>query len=31
VVAWLEGVVTDDDVTRIVETVREGMEWVEAS
>jgi hypothetical protein len=31
VVAWIDGVVTDDDVTRIVETVREGMGWVETS
>jgi hypothetical protein len=31
VVAWIEGVVTDNDVTRIVETVREEMGWIETS
>jgi hypothetical protein len=31
VVAWIDGVVTDDDVTQIVTTVREEMGWVEAS
>jgi hypothetical protein len=31
VVAWIDGVVTDDDVTRIVETVREGVGWIETS
>ncbi|HXU87224.1 MAG TPA: hypothetical protein VFQ62_00070 [Methylomirabilota bacterium] len=31
VVAWIDGVVSDNDVTRIVEIVREGMGWVEAS
>jgi hypothetical protein len=31
VVAWIDGVVTDDDVTRIVETVREGMGWIETA
>jgi hypothetical protein len=31
VVAWIDGVVTDDDVTRIVEIVREGMGWIETS
>ncbi|HEX3179607.1 MAG TPA: hypothetical protein VHZ49_23250 [Methylomirabilota bacterium] len=31
VVAWIDGVVTDPDVTRIVETVREEMGWIEAS
>jgi hypothetical protein len=30
-VAWIDGVVTDSDVTRIVETVREEMGWIEAS
>ena len=30
VVAWIHGVVTDDDVTRIMETVREEMGWIEA-
>jgi hypothetical protein len=30
VVAWIEGVVTEDEVTRIVETVREGLGWTEA-
>ena len=31
VVAWIDGVVTDDDVTHIVEIVREGMGWIETS
>jgi len=31
VVAWIDGVVTDDDVTRIVEIVREGMGWIGTS
>ena len=31
VVAWIDGVVTDEDVTRIVETVREEMGWIETS
>lgn len=31
VVAWIEGVVTDDDVTRIVATVREELGWIETS
>jgi hypothetical protein len=31
VVAWIDGVVTNDDVTRIVEVVREGMGWTETS
>jgi len=31
VVAWIDGVVTDDDVTRIVATVREGMGWIETA
>jgi hypothetical protein len=31
VVAWIEGVVSEDDVTRIVEIVREGMGWIETS
>ena len=31
VVAWIDGVVTDDEVTRIVEIVREGMGWIETS
>jgi hypothetical protein len=31
VVAWLDGIVTDNDVTRIVETVREEMGWIETS
>jgi hypothetical protein len=31
VVAWLDGVVTDDGVTRIVNTVREEMGWIETS
>jgi hypothetical protein len=30
VVAWIDGVVTDRDVTGIVQTVREEMGWVEA-
>jgi len=30
VVAWIEGVVTENEVTRIVETVREGLGWTEA-
>jgi hypothetical protein len=29
VVAWIDGVMTDDDVTRIVETVREELGWIE--
>ena len=29
VVVWIEGVVTEDDVTRIVGTVREEMKWIE--
>ena len=28
VVAWIDGVVSEDDVTRIVEIVREGMGWI---
>ena len=31
VVAWIDGVVTGDDVTSIVEVVREGMGWTETS
>ena len=31
VVAWIDGVVTDEDVTRIVETVREELRWIETS
>jgi hypothetical protein len=31
VVGWIEGVVTDNDVTRIVEIVREEMGWIETS
>lgn len=31
VVVWIDGVVTDDDVTRIIEIVREGMGWIEMS
>jgi hypothetical protein len=31
VVAWIDGVVTDDDVTRIVATVREELGWTETS
>jgi hypothetical protein len=31
VVAWIEGVVTEEDVDRIVETVREEMDWVPTS
>lgn len=31
VVAWIDGVVTEDDVTRIVATVREEMGWIETS
>jgi hypothetical protein len=31
VVAWIDGVVSDDDVTRIVATVREEMGWIETS
>ena len=31
VVAWIDGVVTSDDVTRIVDVVREGMGWTETS
>jgi hypothetical protein len=30
VVAWIDGVVTEDEVTRIVQTVREGLGWTEA-
>jgi len=30
VVSWIEGAVTEDEVTRIVEAVREGMGWVRA-
>ena len=29
VVAWIDGVVSEDDVTRIVQVVREGMGWIE--
>jgi hypothetical protein len=31
VVAWIDGVLSDDEVTGIVETVREGMGWIETS
>jgi hypothetical protein len=31
VVSWVEGAVSEDEVTRIVETVREGMGWTRAS
>ncbi len=31
VVAWIDEVVTDNDVTRIVQIVREGMGWIDAS
>jgi hypothetical protein len=31
VVAWIDGVVTNDDVTRIIDVVREGMGWTETS
>ena len=31
VVAWIDGVVTDEDVTRIVQTVREELGWIETS
>jgi hypothetical protein len=31
VVAWIDGVVTDNDVTQIVQTVREGMGWIDVS
>jgi hypothetical protein len=31
VVAWIDGMVRDDDVTRIVGTVREEMGWIETS
>jgi hypothetical protein len=31
VVAWIDGVVSDDDVTRIVEVVAEGMGWIRTS
>jgi hypothetical protein len=31
VVAWIDGVVSDEDVTRIVDTVREEMGWLETS
>ena len=31
VVAWIEGVVTEEDVTRIIGTVREEMGWIETS
>jgi len=28
VVAWIDGALSEDDVNRIVEIVREGMEWL---
>lgn len=31
VVAWIDGVVTEEDVTRIIGTVREEMGWIETS
>jgi hypothetical protein len=31
VVAWIDGVVTDHEVTRIVDTVREELGWIETS
>ena len=31
VVAWIDGVLTEDDVTRVEHTVREEMGWIEAS
>jgi hypothetical protein len=31
VVSWIDGAVSDDDVTRIVDGVREGMGWIAAS
>jgi hypothetical protein len=30
VVSWIEGVVTEGEASRIVEVIREGMEWTEA-
>ncbi|PYM18287.1 MAG: hypothetical protein DMD81_06420 [Candidatus Rokuibacteriota bacterium] len=30
VVSWVDGVVSDDEVDRVIHTVSDGMEWIEA-